>query len=132
MAKGSQYKKPGVSKGRLIIIKVKIYLVLLFICSKIPGGHPDFNLRQGKSHSNDEENAYTFKIQALLDDTVTCKSKRNDPTGQLQTKSNSYNESLPVTGDIEENERVELTSYTAIMSKIYELSKFNKADCPLR
>lgn len=79
----------------------------------------------------DKDN-YNEKINDLLNDESTYKKLENDPTENIQRKTNAMIRKLYENGHIDKNQRSKLTRYNSVPPKIYGNPKVHKQGVPLR
>ncbi|XP_067614494.1 uncharacterized protein [Eurosta solidaginis] len=79
-----------------------------------------------------EKSDYRSKMQSLLEDLSSYRRLRQDPTLKLQTKNNQLVDKLHKLGLITNNEKLKMSTHTALPPRIYGLPKVHKENMPLR
>ena len=79
-----------------------------------------------------DQEDYTNKPQALLQDTNTCKVLTKDPTSQLKNKVISLLKDIKHTGGLTTHKYKQLYTTSAVPPKFYGLPKIHKTGTPLR
>lgn len=78
------------------------------------------------------KNEYKIKMNKLLEDKITYKTIREDPTAKLQRTNNNIVTQLQKTGCITKFEKIAMTTHAAAAPELYGLPKIHKENIPLR